>query len=84
MKNLGREFKYMLRARWILNALSDRMIDKGFELIIKEGLQEVISREGDMDFQSNVILELVRRRRILRILLPLLKLQHLLHEIGLG
>jgi len=83
-KSLGREFKYMILARRILNALSDRMIDKGFELIIKEGLQEVISREGDMDFQSNVILELIRRRRILRILLPLLKLQHLLHEIGLG
>ena len=73
-KKLGREFKYMLWARRILNALSDHMIDKGFELIIKEGFQEVISREGDMDFQSGIILELIRRRRILRMLLPLLRL----------
>ncbi|RJS85296.1 NAD(P)/FAD-dependent oxidoreductase [Candidatus Bathyarchaeota archaeon] len=73
-RELGREFKYMLWARRILNALSDHMIDKGFELIIKEGLHETISYKGDMDFQSSVILELLRRRRILRMLIPLLRL----------
>ncbi|RLI13292.1 hypothetical protein DRO35_00725 [Candidatus Bathyarchaeota archaeon] len=73
-RELGREFKYMLWARRILNALSDHMIDKGFELIIKEGLHETISYKGDMDFQSSVILELLRRRKILRMLIPLLRL----------
>ena len=70
---LGKEFKYMLWARRIFNALSDRAIDKIFELIIKEDLQRVISEEGDMDFQSSLLSELLSRRRILKLLLPFLR-----------
>jgi len=72
-KKLGKEFRHMLWARRIFNALSDRVIDKIFELIIKEGLQQVISEEGDMDFQSSVLSEMLRRRRIFKLLLPLLR-----------
>jgi len=70
---LGKEFRYMLWARRIFNALSDRAIDKIFELIIKEDLQRVISEEGDMDFQSSLLSELLSRGRILKLLLPFLR-----------
>jgi len=71
-KELDKEFRYMLWARRIFNALSDRMIDKIFELIIKEDLQQFLSEEGDMDFQSNVLSEILRRRKI-KLLLSLLR-----------
>jgi len=73
-KELDREFRYMLWARRIFNALSDRAIDKIFELIIREDLQRFVSEEGDMDFQSNIISELLRRRKIFKLLLPLFKI----------
>ncbi len=72
-KEFGKEFKYMLWARRVFNALSDRAIDRIFELIIKEDLQQIISKEGDMDFQSGVLSELLRRRRIFKLLLPFLR-----------
>ena len=71
---LGREFRYMLWARRILNALSDRMIDKLFEFIKRKDLCRVISDLGDMDFQSGVISELIRHGRIFKILTHLLGL----------
>jgi len=73
-KELNREFRYMLWARRIFNALSDRAIDKIFEFIIKEDLQHVASKEGDMDFQSGVLSELLRRGKIFKLLLPFLRL----------
>jgi len=76
-KELGKEFRHMLWARRIFNALSDRAIDKIFELIIKEDLHQVVSTEGDMDFQSNILSELLRRRRIFKLLLPFLRLYRL-------
>ena len=76
-KELNREFRYMLWARRIFNALSDRAIDRIFELIIKEDLQQVISEEGDMDFQSSILSEMLRRRRIFKLLLPLLRFYRL-------
>ena len=71
---LGREFRYMLWARRILNALSDRMIDRLFEFIEREDLCRVISDLGDMDFQSGVISELIHHGRIFRMLMHLLGL----------
>jgi len=71
---LGREFRYMLWARRMLNALSDRMIDKLFEFIKKEDLCRVISDLGDMDFQSGVISELIHHGRIFKMLTHLLGL----------
>jgi len=72
-EELGKEFRYMLWARRIFNSLSDWTIDKLFELVIKENLQQVISEEGDMDFQSSVLSELLRQRRIFKLLLPFLR-----------
>jgi len=69
---LGREFRYMLWARRILNALSDRMIDKLFEFIKGEDLCRVISEIGDMDFQSGVISELMHHGRIFKMLTHIL------------
>ena len=71
---LGREFRYMLWARRILNALSDRMIDKLFEFIKRENLCRVISELGDMDFQSRVLSELIHHGRIFKMLMHLLGL----------
>jgi len=71
---LDREFKYMLWARRILNALSDKMIDRLFEFIKREDLCRVISELGDMDFQSGVISELIHHGRIFRMLMHLLGL----------
>jgi len=71
-EKLSKEFKYMIWAKRVYNALSDKAIDRIFELIIKKNLQQVISEKGDMDFQSDVLLEL-RRRRIFKLLIPFLR-----------
>ena len=76
-KKFDREFKYMLWARRIFNALSDRAIDKIFELIIKEELYKVMSRKGDMDFQSNILSDLLRRRNLFKLLPSFLRLFHI-------
>ncbi len=70
---LGREFKIALLARRILNRLSDRDIDKIFSIVLKEGIHNEISAEGDMDFQGISILKIMGKRRILRFLPAILK-----------
>jgi len=73
-KELGKEIRYMLLARRIFNHLSDRLIDRLFEVVISEDLQQFLSRESDMDFQSGIISDLLRRKRIFRLLFPFLRL----------
>lgn len=69
---LGKEFKTGLLARKLMNNLSDKAIDKLFRLVIEENLQTLISVEGDMDFQSNVLMKLLKKKKVLRMLLSLL------------
>jgi len=75
-KDLDKEFRNMLLARKILNRLPDKLIDRLFEVVIKEDLQQFLSREGSMDFQSGIISDLLRQKRIFRLLSPFLKLFH--------
>jgi digeranylgeranylglycerophospholipid reductase len=65
---LSKDFRTMLLARRVMNRLSDRALDKLFNIVIKENLQEFFSAEGDMDFQSNVLLRLLRKKEILGVL----------------
>jgi digeranylgeranylglycerophospholipid reductase len=67
-KRLGKEFQMTRLARKILNRLSDKAIDKLFKIIIEENLQHELSIGGDMDFQRNVILKLLKRKETLKIL----------------
>ncbi|KYH42466.1 MAG: geranylgeranyl reductase [Candidatus Bathyarchaeota archaeon B63] len=72
-RELGREFRYMLWARRIINSLPDRAIDKLFELLIKENIPALASEEGDMDFQSSVITGLIRRWSVVKLINSFLK-----------
>jgi len=67
-ERLGKEFKTGLMARKIMNSLSDRAIDRIFKVVIDENLQGLLSAEGDIDFQSGVLLKMLSRKEILRIL----------------
>ena len=68
---LGFEFKSMLRLRRILDRLSDKQIDKLFQLCIKTDLNEILTKVGDVDFQGRTLLKAVLHPKSL---IPLLHL----------
>ncbi|MCS7120678.1 MAG: NAD(P)/FAD-dependent oxidoreductase [Nitrososphaerota archaeon] len=68
-REVGKELSIGYAARRVLNHLSDEVIDKIFKIIAEdETLQELISAEGDMDFQSKILWKIAARREILSIL----------------
>jgi len=68
-RRLGREFNIMCLARNIVNRLSDKTLDKIFKIVIDKNLQTELSMKGDMDFQSNLLSALRKKKDLLRILL---------------
>mgnify|MGYP000515863164 CR=1 FL=1 len=56
-KEIGFDLKAMLRVRKMLNKLSDRQIDKLFKLCIKIGLNQILEKVGDLDFQGRTLLK---------------------------
>jgi len=67
-KKLEKDMMVALVARRIANRLSDETIEKIFKIIIESNLQKELSLEGNMDFQARTILQIARRRDILKIL----------------
>jgi len=67
-KKLDREFKTTCFARRVMNNLSDKMIDKLFEVAIEENLPNELFPEGDMDFHGGTIIRLLKRRKVLELL----------------
>ena len=65
---LGKDFRSMLLARKVVNRLSDKAMDKLFNAVIEENLQGIFSAEGDIDFQSTVILKMLKKKEILGVL----------------
>lgn len=68
-KRLGKEFKIMRLARNTVNHLSDKTLDKIFKIVIDKNLQTEFSMKGDMDFQSDLLSSLGKKKDLLRILL---------------
>jgi len=69
--SLGMEFTSMLAARRLLNGLSDDRIDRLFNALRREGLEDRLRHlveEGDMDMQGGVIRAALRDRGRLRVL----------------
>lgn len=69
--SLGREFTSMLSARRLLNRLSDERINRLFDALRREGLEETLLglvEEGDMDMHSGVIRAALRDPGLLRVL----------------
>jgi geranylgeranyl reductase family protein len=67
-KKLGREFRATCLARKVLDQFSDEAVDKLFRAVMEENLQGELSAEGDMDFQRNVILKMLKRKELLTLL----------------
>ena len=65
---LSKDFRLMLLARKVVNRLSDKAMDKLFNAVIEENLQGIFSAEGDIDFQSTVILKMLKKKEILGVL----------------
>lgn len=65
---LGKEFSTMSLARKLADRLSDKTIDKIFQIIIEEELYQVIELEGDMDFQSGIIKAAIQHPKVLKAL----------------
>ena len=66
---LGKEFRIMRLARNTLNCLSDKTLDKIFKIVMDNNLQAEFSMRGDMDFQSDLLSGLGKKKDLLRILL---------------
>ncbi|MFX0097066.1 MAG: geranylgeranyl reductase family protein [Candidatus Hodarchaeota archaeon] len=67
---LGWEFFTMLWARKCLNQLSDAQLERVFEIILKEKLNEVIEGYGDIDFQSRILFKILKNPRFILTILP--------------
>jgi geranylgeranyl reductase family protein len=65
---LGKDFRSMLLARKVVNRLSDKAMDKLFNAVVEENLQGIFSAEGDIDFQSTVILKMLKKKEVLGVL----------------
>ena len=71
-ERLGKEFRMTLLVRRTLDRLSDKVIDRLFKVIIEENLPDLLSEQGDIDFQTGVLRKVLMRKEILRILPSLL------------
>ncbi|MFX1485665.1 MAG: geranylgeranyl reductase family protein [Promethearchaeota archaeon] len=68
-KKLGWEFFAALWARRCLNQLSDRQLEKIFQ-IMKEKLIDTIEYYGDIDLQSRVLLRMLKNPKFVLTVLP--------------
>jgi hypothetical protein len=59
--------------RRVFDRLSDKTLENLFKVIIKDNLQNLISFEGDMDFQRSIILKLLKRKEIIKIFTALMR-----------
>ncbi|MBD3189218.1 MAG: geranylgeranyl reductase family protein [Candidatus Heimdallarchaeota archaeon] len=71
-KRLEFQLKTMVYFRKLANRLSDKALDRAFETVIKNGLEEIISAQGDIDNQVKVIRSLVFNPAIIKLGLKLL------------
>jgi len=62
---LGFDFRVMLRMRHVLDALSDRKFDEAIVLCSKLGLDKTLQGVGDIDFQGQSFLRVLRSPRTL-------------------
>lgn len=65
---LGFDLRIMHFMRRILNSLSDSRIDKIFDLSNRLGLETVIEKFGDIDFQGRSLLPMIKYPEILTII----------------
>jgi len=56
-REIGFELKAMLKVRRMFNKLSDKQLDKLFELCIKAGLNQILEKVGDLDLQGRTLLK---------------------------
>ncbi|MBS7649376.1 NAD(P)/FAD-dependent oxidoreductase [Candidatus Bathyarchaeota archaeon] len=70
---IGKELKLALLARGILNKLSDKNLDEIFSIISKEEIYRELSEKGDMDFHAKSIMNIIKKRDVLKFLPVILK-----------
>jgi geranylgeranyl reductase family protein len=63
-----KEFNYQYRVQRTLNLLSDKDIDYLFLKLKENGCEEIISQYGDMDTQSKLVKEFIKRGLIFKII----------------
>ncbi len=66
-KKYLKEFNYQIKVQGTLNLLSDRDIDYLFLKLKENNCEELISQYGDMDTQSKLVKEFIKRGLILKI-----------------
>ena len=62
----------MVLFRRLANRLSDRSLDKSFETIIKNNLDQIISEKGDIDSQAAIIFSLLSNPSVIKLGLKVL------------
>jgi len=65
---LNRELWTMAIARKFANLIEDKTMDKLFQIIIENNLIKEIEREGDIDFQSQVLMKLLNDQDVRKML----------------
>ncbi len=65
---LNRELWTMAMARKFANLIEDKTMDKLFQIVIENNLIKEIEREGDIDFQSQVLIKLLTNQDVRKVL----------------
>ncbi|NVM01744.1 MAG: NAD(P)/FAD-dependent oxidoreductase [Candidatus Helarchaeota archaeon] len=68
-KRFGKEFQYQKLLRLLINNVPDKILDKGFEVISKNNIVELVEEIGDMDLQSSLLKKVLFSPRIFKLLI---------------
>jgi len=65
----GKEFLYQKLVRKLINSVPDKILNSGFNAIIKNNTTKLIENVGDMDIQSNLIKKVIANPKIIPLLM---------------
>lgn len=77
-KNMNREIKIQITLRVFLNNLQDKQLDRLFKTLKEIDVEDILRREGDMDFQSQIVKKVGLKILYKDPILAALLLKHLL------
>lgn len=77
-KNMNREIKIQRTLRVFLNNLQDKQLDRLFKTLKEIDVEDILRREGDMDFQSQIVKKIGLKILYKDPMLAALLLKHLL------
>ncbi len=71
-KALLKQFRTMAVFRWLVNRLTDKALEKAFETVITNDLDQLINQKGDIDSQAEILLALLKHPEVFKLIFRVL------------